>query len=330
MNVSIAIPTYNRAGELEKTLAGLTRLDTAGCPDHEVLVVDNNSTDATREVVRGFASLFGGRLRYAREERQGLNHARNRAIAEAANEIVAYLDDDVDVDARWLRHLSDAYAGGDVAGVGGRAYLVYPGPKPHWLGESLEGYLTKVELGPYRRPVGVQELYGVNLSFRKDWLHRAGGFRPDLDRVGTLLISGGDDEMVARVLALGGRMLYEPGAIVGHRVSPSRLTRKWFWNRCFWGHVGLPRTWPDRQVSGYELVRTTWHIGRSAWRTAWAGLRHGPGSAECFEQLLNTTALSGAWFGLIGELRRRGGHLGKQRNEQPCPATRSATVVSTP
>ena len=103
MNVSIAIATYNRAGELAKTLAGLALLDTAGCPDHEVLVIDNNSTDTTPEVVKQLASLFGGRLRYVREERQGLSHARNRAIEEAQFEIVAYLDDDVDVDPRWLQ-----------------------------------------------------------------------------------------------------------------------------------------------------------------------------------------------------------------------------------
>lgn len=329
MKVSIAIPTYNRSGEVEKTLAGLARLDRAGCPDHEVLVIDNNSTDATPDVVNRLACLFGGRLRYVREERQGLNHARNRAVDEAAYEIVAYLDDDVDVDPRWLRHLSEAYASDDVAGVGGRAYLVFPGPKPRWLGESLEGYLTKVELGPCRRPAGVHELYGVNLSFRKDWLRRAGGFRPDLDRVGTILISGGDDEMIARVLALGGKMLYEPGAVVGHRVPPSRLTRKWFWNRCFWGHLGVPRSWPDQQVNGYELLRTTWHLGRSALRTTWAGLRRGPRSTTCFEHLLRTASLSGAWFGLVGELRRRGGFFGRGRTKQLRHVTRSNAVVHT-
>jgi glycosyltransferase involved in cell wall biosynthesis len=330
MNVSIAIATYNRAGEVEKTLAGLARLDTAGCPDHEVLVIDNNSTDATPDVVSRSAPLFGDRLRYVREERQGLSHARNRAIDEAQFEIVAFLDDDVDVDPTWLRHLGDAYASGDVAAVGGRAYLVYPGPKPRWLGEAIEGLLTKVELGPERRPAGVGELYGVNLSFRRDWLRRAGGFRTDLGRIGTTLFGGEDDDMIERVAALGGTILYEPGAVVGHRVPPGRLSRRWFWNRCFWGNLAAPRLWPDRQVSGYELLRTTWHVGRSVCRTAWAGLRHGPRSAACFQHLLTTASRSGAWAGLLGELRRRGGLFGRGRTEQPRRATRSDPVVHTP
>src|SRR5437763_7944598 len=305
MNVSVAIATYNRAGEVERTLATLGRLDTAGCPEYEVLVVDNNSTDATAEVVGRMAPLFAGRLRYVREPRQGLSHARNRAIDEARFEVVAYLDDDVDVDPGWLANLCAAYAGGDVAGVGGRAYLVYPGRRPRWLGESVEGLLTKVELGPRRRPAGVDELYGVNLSFRKDWLRRAGGFRTDVGRIGGTLFGGEDDDMIGRVVALGGVMLYEPLAVVGHRVPPGRLSRKWFWKRCYWGGRSDPRVWPDRRVTGYELLRTTWHIGRMGWRAGWAGLRHGPGSAACFRQVLDVAIRAGIWAGLRRDLRPR-------------------------
>ena len=143
MNVSIAIPTYNRSSEVEKTLAGLSRLSLEGCPQYEVLVIDNNSTDDTAAVVARMGPLFGDRLRYVKEEKQGLNHARNRAIAEARYEIVAYLDDDVDMDSRWLKALSEAYASGDVAGVGGRAYLVYPRERPRWLGDRIEGLLDE-------------------------------------------------------------------------------------------------------------------------------------------------------------------------------------------
>src|SRR5262249_52702573 len=147
MNVTIAIATYNRAGEVEKTLSGLAEMDTAECPDHEILVVDNNSTDGTADVVARMGPRFGGRLRYVRELNQGLSHARNRAIDEAQYEIIAYLDDDVDVDPKWLRNLSAAFAATEAAVVGGRAFLVYPGPRPRWLGDTIEGLLTKVELG---------------------------------------------------------------------------------------------------------------------------------------------------------------------------------------
>jgi len=323
MNVSIAIPTYNRAAEVEKTLVGLSRLDTTGCPDHEVLVIDNNSTDGTVEVVNRLAPLFDGRLRCVREVQQGLNQGRNRATQEARYEIVAYLDDDVNVDPKWLWHLSDAYASGDVAGVGGRAYLVYPSPKPTWLGESIEGLLTKVELGPHRRPAGVDELYGVNMSFRKDWLRRAGGFRPDLDRVGTRLTGGGDDEMIRRVVALGGVMLYEPGAVVGHRVPPARMRRRWFWNRCFWGGATEPRIWPNERVTAYQLLRATWHVGRMSSRAVRAGMWRGPRSADCFRQALNVANRSGIWMGLLVELWR-----GRERSSHDSGPAAPALPIS--
>ena len=107
--------------------------------------------------------------------------------------------------------------------------------------------------------------------------------------------------MVARVAAQGGLILYEPGAIVGHRVAPSRLTRKWFWDRCFWGNVTGPRMWPDDQVRGYELVRATWHVALMTWRAAKSGWRSGPQSAECFQSLLSAVSRAGLWVGLVGE-----------------------------
>src|SRR5579862_9670819 len=103
MGISVTIQTYNRAAELRRTLESLARIDRTGATEHEVIVIDNNSSDHTREVVEAFHEAFAGLLRYIREPRQGLSHARQRAVAEARHEIVAFLDDDVDVDAHWLR-----------------------------------------------------------------------------------------------------------------------------------------------------------------------------------------------------------------------------------
>ena len=72
MKVTVAIATYNRADEVEKTLETLTKLDATGCPEYEILLVDNNSTDTTAEVVQRMAPRFDGRLRYVRENKQGL------------------------------------------------------------------------------------------------------------------------------------------------------------------------------------------------------------------------------------------------------------------
>lgn len=260
MGISIAITTYNRAVELERTLVSLQAIDSDENDEYEVLVINNNSTDDTAEVVASMASQFGGRLRHIFEATQGLSHARNRAIGEARFSVVAFLDDDVNVDRRWLRQMSSAFASGVFAAVGGRAHLVFPLPRPAWLGARDEGLLTKVELGLSRRPAEPGEIYGLNLGFRKEWVMQVGGFRTDLGRVGSCLLSGEESELLGRIVAAGGRLLYEPDAVVGHRVPPARLRRRWFWSRCYWGQRGEMRMLAESEVTPYEALRRLWHV----------------------------------------------------------------------
>src|ERR1051325_2688261 len=90
--LTVAIPTYNRADFLRQTLAGIALQVFPG--EFEVLVIDNNSTDHTRAVVAEFADAHPA-PRHVLETKQGLDHARNRAIAEARGEIIVFADDDI-------------------------------------------------------------------------------------------------------------------------------------------------------------------------------------------------------------------------------------------
>lgn len=302
MGITITIQTYNRAEELRKTLVGLSRIETRGAPEHEVLVVDNNSSDHTPAVVEELVPVFEGRLRYIHEARQGLSHARNRAVAESRHELVAFLDDDVEVDGNWLLSLATAYETSKYAAIGGRTYLVYPGARPSWLGERSEGALTKMEYGPKARPANPGELYGVNLSFRKEWLQRVGGFRTDLGRIGNCLLSSEEEDVLERVVAAGGKLLYEPSAVVGHRVAPSRLRRRWFWARSYWGKRGVARMVPDAQITCYEMLRATWHLLPAQWSVLCSFVTRGAMSEECFYQTRVFVARLGYWVGLIGRI----------------------------
>src|SRR6202022_2891195 len=92
-DISVVIPTYNRCDMLPGALEGVLGQD-AGSLRYEVIVVDNNSTDRTREVV---ATLIEGgetRLRYMFEGKQGPAHARNAGIAVAVAPIIAFTDTD--------------------------------------------------------------------------------------------------------------------------------------------------------------------------------------------------------------------------------------------
>src|SRR5262245_27982400 len=102
--VTIAIPTYNRADFLRQTLAGIAAQQFPR--DHfEVLVIDNNSRDHTRTVVEEFAGAHPA-PRHVHEEKQGLDYARNRAIAEARGEIILFGDDDILVSPDWMAQMT--------------------------------------------------------------------------------------------------------------------------------------------------------------------------------------------------------------------------------
>jgi glucosyl-dolichyl phosphate glucuronosyltransferase len=303
--ISIIIATYNRCDELSRTLGSLAAIEFPASVKCEVLVIDNRCTDNTQRFATEWAAKFPVPLRVVAENRQGLSHARNRGIDAARYDVIAYLDDDVDVDRNWLKAMAAAHAEDQYAAIGGRASLVYPAGRPDWLGDADDGLLSKVELGDERKLVGPDDIYGVNLSFRRRDLIDAGGFRTDLGRVGTNLIGSEEFEILSRIAAGGGQLLYEPAATVGHRVPMSRLSRRWFWRRCYHGLRGSVRALPEEEVNPSELARSGVRTLRAA-RKALGHLRH-PRSQEFFHETVVVASGMGRCVGMLSRLLGRTG-----------------------
>jgi glycosyltransferase involved in cell wall biosynthesis len=244
--VSIAICTYNNARKLEAVLESLRGLICPPVLDYEILVVDNNSSDETKAVVERCQAIWGQRLRYIFEGAQGLSHARNRALKEAAGDVVSYLDDDVKVDPGWLSAVAAAFEEYSAAVVGGKSYLIYPSERPAWLPDEYEFLLSKLDYGD-QVIVGLdKDLFGLNFSVRKELAVRAGGFDTALGRCGRSLGSGEESDLLKRIRASGGIAVYQPGAIVGHMVSPERMKIRWFFKRLFAaGRDGVAIAWRD-------------------------------------------------------------------------------------
>jgi glycosyltransferase involved in cell wall biosynthesis len=324
VNVSIAIATYNRADYLRLTLQSLTRLENSRSGEYEIVVVANACTDDTIAVVESFIPQFRGRLRCVVEEKQGLSHARNRAIAETRFEIVSFLDDDVEVDARWLNALIAAFQEEDCAVVGGKAYLIYPQAKPRWLGEQNEGHLSKVDLGSNRRSSAADELYGVNLSIRRSWIERVGLFRADLGRVGPSLVGDEDIDLLQRIVKAGGRLIYEPAAFVGHRVAPVRLNKRWFWKRCYVGSYAATRMLDEANLGLRSLRRASAHMVLTSGSLVSAVLRKGPRSPEAFYQSTRWVGYLGSWLGTASRLGKRFLGIRKTQPDEPVRGTAPA------
>jgi glycosyltransferase involved in cell wall biosynthesis len=222
LKVTVAIPTYNRADFLRQTLAGLVAQQFPR--DHfEIIVLDNNSTDHTRAVVAEFASAHPA-PRYLLETQQGLDYARNRAIAEARGEIIVFGDDDILVQPDWLAQMAVpllADPAQRIGAVGGEVIPVFPDGLPPWVAEWHSPLAFRPDLGPLEAR---QSPMGANLAFPRFVFAQLGLFHTALDRAAGNYFSGGDSEMIRRVRAAGLEVWFAPAAAVKHQMPASRTT----------------------------------------------------------------------------------------------------------
>jgi glycosyltransferase involved in cell wall biosynthesis len=255
MKVSVVLCTYNRAQSLSDALESVAAQTLPEPLEWEVVVVDNNSRDQTREVVDDFCRRYPRRFRYVFEPNQGLSHARNAGIREARGDVLAFMDDDVTVEPRWLDNLTAPLRDGEWAGSGGMTLPAGPFTPPHWLAPDGPYNMLGV-LCAYFNPGGeARELeeapYGTNMAFRKQMFEKYGGFRIDLSRCAGNTMSNEDTEFGRRLMKAGERLRYEPSAVVRHPVPVDRVTKKYF--LAFWFDYGraFVREWgPKPTVLG--------------------------------------------------------------------------------
>src|SRR5574340_52790 len=104
MKASVIICTYNRADLLKESILSVQNQDFPS-DQYEIIVVDNNSADDTKDVVTETAKDSPVRIIYVFEGKQGLSHARNTGINNSDGEIIVFTDDDVEAEKSWLREL---------------------------------------------------------------------------------------------------------------------------------------------------------------------------------------------------------------------------------
>jgi glycosyltransferase involved in cell wall biosynthesis len=220
-DVSVVISTFNRCVSLAVTLEALRSQITPGL-NFEVIVVDNNSSDPTREVVKRFQADEPSRFRYIFEERQGVSYGRNAGIEASRAPIVAFTDDDNVAQADWVARLKEALdRHPEAAAVGGRILPVWPATRPSWLDERHWSPLAILDYGErpfYTSATDPRCLLTANLAVRREVLSAIGGFAPDFPRCQ-------DHELQIRLWRSGSLVLYVPDVVVRTRIKPERLTR---------------------------------------------------------------------------------------------------------
>lgn len=206
--VSVIVPTYNRAGILRRCLEALTSQDYPG--RLEIIVVDDGSTDETRQVVEEFARRNG--VRYIQQANRGPAAARNRGIAAADGEIIAFTDDDCLPPRDWVRRLVQGYLEHpEVVGVGGRLeppaeQRDNPLAQYEWsVGREVYDAGETEVIGGFDCPAGGTN----NMSYRRQVLEEVGGFDESFPYA-----AGEDADLKRRICQRGVRLLYVPVPVV--------------------------------------------------------------------------------------------------------------------
>jgi len=201
-DLSVVIPTRDRADYLRVALASLAGQD--GRATHEVVVVDDGSSDATPAV----AADAGARV-VTHAASLGLNAARNAGARAALAPLVAYVDDDVRVPPTWAGAMVEGAARHPEAeAFGGPIRAALEGPAPRSCGRE-SAPVTTLDLGTHDREADL--VWGANLAVRAGAFERVGGFPEELS-------GGGDEEVwLRRLQAAGGRIVYLAAAGLDHR-----------------------------------------------------------------------------------------------------------------
>ena len=241
MILSVIIPTRNRSEILSCILESVTA-QTLHSKLFEVIVVDNGSTDSTRDVV----DLFIGKipnLCYFYDKSPGLHVGRNKGLMEAKADVLVYADDDIEAFPTWLEGIAEAFEDKDVALVGGKNLPKFETEPPDWVmkmwlqthpeGKVL-GSLSILDLGDSIKDINPSYVFGCNFSIRKSILLEADGFHPDAMPKEVIRYRGDGESYVSQyVLENGYKTLYHPKASVYHLVSKERMTSKYFYHRSY-------------------------------------------------------------------------------------------------
>jgi len=208
--ISIVVCTRNRAGKLERMLERFRSMSVPAGLEWEVLVVDNDSSDATTAVVAAAARESGAPVRYLFERRLGPSWARNSGVAAAKGDIVAFTDDDCLVDPSWLARLDHEFGADPELGVvGGRVELNDPADRP----VSVRVHRERVVIASLDQVMSL--VIGCNLACRRRVFIDVGGFDILLGS-GTSIPSAEDWDFAYRALRKGTKLLYSPEVLLFH------------------------------------------------------------------------------------------------------------------
>ncbi len=242
MRLDVIVPTYNREDLLPSALNSLFAAEIPAGLEVRVTVVDNNSTDGTRQVIESFQKRYGDRIRYCFERQQGRSHALNAGIAATDGDLIGVIDDDEEIDRNWFTTAFEIFSKRDLDFIGGPYVPRWSVSPPDWLPREYGGVVGWVDGGDKEVPYDSNYpgiLMGGNAVFKRSVLAKVGPYSTWLGRTDKGLLTGEDEELYGRLLAHGAKGVYLPNLIIYHHIPAERVTKSYFRRWCFWRGVSL-------------------------------------------------------------------------------------------
>jgi GT2 family glycosyltransferase len=169
------------------------------------------------------------------ERNLGLSQSRNRGVEEASGNIIAFFDDDAVADTNWIKELVRMYEERDAIAAGGKLLPKWIPRKANSLPEEYYWMIGATHKGFPEEITEVRNTFGSNLSFKADVIRALNAFRNESGMKGEGLLQGAETELCQRMRERFGKgVVYNPGAIVYHKVFPERLRMKYLLRRAFW------------------------------------------------------------------------------------------------
>ena len=219
-------------------------------PDEIILVLDPYP-----DLVEFYESRLLEDVRVVTSQKRGLSNARNAGVRSAKGEILAFIDDDAVADENWLENLVKDYEDTNVVGVGGLIKPLWEDGYPAWFPEELNWIVGCSYKGLPECKASVRNPIGCNMSFRKDVFEKVGYFRSDVGRFGKRLLAGEEPEFSVRILKKNplSKIVYDPSAVVFHRVNRGRVSFRYLFKRSFYEGVSKALITSSSMVSNNSL-----------------------------------------------------------------------------
>ena len=248
MRTSVVISTYTkeRFNDILKCIESLLNQTT---PPNEIILV----LDPDEELIYFYKeNLKEYPVKIVKSPKKGLSSARNAGIEHSKGDIIAFIDDDAWAHPKWIENLLRNFKDKEVVGVGGKIIPYFEGGRPKWLTDDLLWIVGCTFPPIFSEKKEIRNPIGANMAFRREVFEKVGLFKEGVGRVGKVLLGAEETELSMRIKSKysNWRIIYEPDAIVYHRIPESRITFRYVLRRAFYEGVSKALLSKEYEIAG--------------------------------------------------------------------------------